>query len=294
MRRINLLALFGFLGAMVWIFLLPKETTSSFQRGVGSWFSPFTRTGAKVQDAIIGEPESDKSPAELKAAHDAAEIELNELRLRVQRLAAVERDNSDLRAALEFKKRYGLKLIPAEIMNRKQSAWYREATIDKGMDHKIVVQAPVLAAVQVTDGGISRFEGALVGKVGRVDKDFSTIVFVTDENCRVAATVKGMNNVRGILMGARGSTRQVPDLRLRFLKPDQPLEPGRQVLSDGIGGVFPFGILLGEVKDFLPGDGTAEALVRPAVDFDVLKHVFILQPEETPTAAPSTETTKAK
>lgn len=294
MRRINLLALFGFIGVMVWIFLLPKETTASIQRVVGSWFSPFTRTGAKVQDAIVGEPESDQSPADLKDAHEAAKKELTELRLSVQRLEFVERENSDLRAALEFKKRYGLKLISAEIMNRKQSAWYREATIDKGMDHKIAAQAPVLAAVQVTDGGVSRFEGALVGKVGRVDKDFSTIVFVTDENCRVAATVKGMNNVRGILMGARGSTRQVPDLRLRFLKPDQVLEPGRQILSDGIGGVFPFGILLGEVKDFLPADGTAEALVRPAVDFDVLRHVFILQPEEPAAAAPKSEIRQAK
>ena len=53
------------------------------------------------------------------------------------------------------------------------------------------------------------------------------MVFLTDENCRVAATVKGLNNVRGILMGARSSVRESPDLRLRFLKPEPVLEPGQ-------------------------------------------------------------------
>ena len=294
MRRINVLALFIFIGALVWVFILPREKTQQIQRTVGSWFSVFTKTGAKVQDAIVGAAEETKTPAQLKAENDQLQIEVDRLRVQQQAFENIERENSDLRAALEFRKRYGLKLIPAEIINRKQSAWYREALIDKGLNHKITEQTPVLAAVQVNDGGVSRFEGALVGKVGRVEPNSATIVFLTDENCRVAATVKGMNNVRGILMGARSSTRQIPDLRLRFLKSDPPLEPGKQVLSDGIGGVFPFGILLGEVKDFLPGDGTAEALVRPAVDFDVLRHVFVLQPEESPPADPLPQPSKAK
>jgi rod shape-determining protein MreC len=269
---------------MVWVFILPREKTQQIQRTVGSWFSHFTRTGAKVQDAITGVAEESKTPAQLKAENSEMAVELDRLRIQQQTFEYLQKENSDLRAALEFRQRYGLKLIPAEIINRKQSAWYREALIDKGLKHKVTEQTPVLAAVQVTDGGVTRFEGALVGKVGRVEDNSATIVFLTDENCRVAATVKGMNNVRGILMGARSSSRQVPDLRLRFLKSEPPLEPGSQVLSDGIGGVFPFGILLGEVKDFLPSDGTAEALVRPAVDFDVLRHVFVLQLDDQPAA----------
>lgn len=280
MRRLNVLALFLFIGGLVWVFILPKEKAQKFQHTVGSWFSPFTKTGAKVQDAIAGVTEEVRTPAQLKQENEQLQVVANQFHIQQQAMEALEKENADLRAALEFRKHYGFKLIPAEIINRTRSAWYREAKIDKGLRQKIVEQTPVLAAVLVTDGGVSRYEGALVGKIGNVSDEVSTVVFLTDENCRVAATVKGLSNVRGILMGARSSVRESPDLRLRFLKSEPVLEPGRQVVSDGIGEVFPFGILLGEVTRFESGEGTGEASVRPAVDFNVLRHVFVLQPSE--------------
>ena len=294
MRRFNVLALLIFIGALVWVFVLPREKTQSIQRTIGSWFSPFTRTGAKVQDAIVGATEETKTPKQLKLENEQLQIEVDQLRIQQQNAEFLQRENTDLRAALEFKKRYGLKLIPAEIINRKQSAWYREALIDKGLKHGVQEQTPVLAAVQINDTGVPRYEGALVGKIGRAEDSSATVVFLTDENCRVSATVKGLNNVRGILMGARSSPRSTPNMRLRFLKPEPVLEPGRQVLSDGAGGVFPFGVLLGEVSDFHPGDGSAEAEVKPAVDFDVLRHVFVLQPEDAPATAVAPATPAAK
>lgn len=280
MRRLNVIALLLFIGVLIWVFTLPKERIQSFQHTIGSWFSPFTKTGAKVQDAIAGATEEAKSPAQLKTENEQLQVIANQFHIQQQALEHLEQENADLRGALEFRKRYGLKLIPAEIINRTQSAWYREALIDKGLQHKVTEQTPVLAAVQVTDGGAVRYEGALVGKIGGVTATTATVVFLTDENCRVAATIKGLSNVRGILMGGRSSVRDSPDLRLRFLKSEPVLEPGRQVLSDGVGEVFPFGILLGEVTRFEPGDGTAEAYVRPAVDFNVLRHVFVLQHED--------------
>jgi rod shape-determining protein MreC len=285
MRRLNVIALLIFVSALVWVFTRPRGETQSIQRTIGSWFSPFTKTGAKVQDAIVGVTEETKSPKQLLLENEQMQMELDQLRIQQRQYSSLEKENADLRVALEFRKRYGWDLIPAEIINRKQSAWYREALIDKGLKSGVIEQTPVLAAVQVNDGGVPRYEGALVGKIGRAEDNSATVVFVTDENCRVSATVKGMSNVRGILMGARSSGRSTPNLRLRFLKSEPALEVGRQVVSDGAGGVFPVGVLLGEVSDFRPGDGSAEADVRPAVDFDVLRHVFIFRLKETPLPA---------
>jgi cell shape-determining protein MreC len=88
--------------------------------------------------------------------------------------------------------------------------------------------------------------------------------------------------VKGILMGSRGSVQATPDLRLRFLRAEPTLEPGTQIVSDGVSeqGVFPYGILLGEVKEFYKKDLGGEALVRPAVEIDTLKYVFVLRREE--------------
>ncbi|MBP7950262.1 MAG: rod shape-determining protein MreC [Verrucomicrobiales bacterium] len=291
MRRINVLALLLFLAALVWVFFFPDEKTQAIQRTVGSWFSPFTRTGAKVQDALSGVAEEDKNPEQLRTENQALRVEVDQLRIQQRDYEGLKEENATLRALLDFRKRFGLLLIPAEIINRRQSAWYREALIDKGLKHQVLEQTPVITAVRVTDGNVERFEPALVGKVGRAEDNSATVVFVTDENCRVAATIKGSSSIRGILMGSRSSTREVPDLRLRFLRPDQVLDAGRQVVSEGItvegrlAGVFPSGILLGEVKDFIPGDGTAEATVRPAVDFQSLRYVFVLQRDEIPGTA---------
>ncbi len=297
MRRLNVLGLLIFSGALVWVFTRPPEQTQAIQRRIGSWFSPFTRTGAEVQDAIVGATEETKPPKQLQQDNEQMQIELDQLRIQQQNLEHLEQENIDLRAALEFRKRYGLKLIPAEIINRKQSAWYREALIDKGLKHQVMEQTPVLAAVQVNDGGVIRYEGALVGKIGRAEDNLATVVFLTDENCRVSATVKGMNNVHGIIMGARSSARANPNIRMRFLKEDPPLEIGRQVLSDGATGptgVFPFGILLGEVVDFHANNGSGEAEIRPAVNFDVLRHVFVLQHDDSVTAPVIPPTPKTK
>ena len=51
---------------------------------------------------------------------------------------------------------------------------------------------------------------------------------------------------------------------------------GAKVYTSGKGTVFPSGILVGEVTKFLSLDDGGEALVRPAVDFDRLKYVFII------------------
>jgi rod shape-determining protein MreC len=261
----------------VWVFTRPSEQTQAIQHTIGSWFAPFTKAGAQVQDAAVGATEEAKPAKQLQLENEQLQIEVDQLRIKADGFGQIAKDNADLRAALGFREQYDWDLIAAEIVNRKQSAWYREAVIDKGTNQGIIDQMPVLAAVQVNDGGAPRFEGALVGKVGRSEKDMATIVFLTDENCRVAATVKGLSNVRGILMGSRSSTRSSPQLRLRFLKSEPVLEPGRQVYCDGSGKVFPFGVLLGEVSDFHSSEGSTEAEVRPAVDFDVLRHVFVFQ-----------------
>jgi rod shape-determining protein MreC len=287
MKPLNVLALLTFVGAFAAVLFIDAPATRRIQRAVGSLFSPFTRSGARVQDALTSQDEVAKSPEELKEENATLRREVDLLRLQQQQYEAIEKQNQEMSKALEFRRRYGFKLIPTEVINRKVSAWYREARLDKGLKQGIREESPVIMPVRVTDGNVERWEGALVGKIGRCEDDISTVVLITDETCRVAATVKGMASVHGILMGARGAVNTVPDLRLRFLKAQPVLPEGTQVVSDGIGdkGVFPYGILLGRVKEFVNRDGGGEAIVRPVVDLDQLRYVFVLQRTDEPTAS---------
>jgi rod shape-determining protein MreC len=57
---------------------------------------------------------------------------------------------------------------------------------------------------------------------------------------------------------------------------------GDVVITSGLGGVFPKGLLVGQVTsvDETPGELFKEVLVKPAVDFSRLEEVLILLREE--------------
>ena len=81
MRRLNVLALFVFIGGLVWVFTFDKERAQRYQHTVGSWFSPFTKAGAKVQEAIAGASEETKSPAQLKEENDQLQVIANQFHI---------------------------------------------------------------------------------------------------------------------------------------------------------------------------------------------------------------------
>jgi rod shape-determining protein MreC len=76
--------------------------------------------------------------------------------------------------------------------------------------------------------------------------------------------------------GTRTSTATAPDLTLNFLSKLANLKAGQKVYSSGVGGVFPSGVLIGEVKQFEvePLEGTASVI--PSVDLSTIEDVFIV------------------
>ena len=102
----------------------------------------------------------------------------------------------------------------------------------------------------VTDEG-------LVGKTTTVSDTISVVLLITDENCKVAATVEGTRE-QGIVSGERVSGGVSPLLNLNFLSKQANLKPGQKVYTSGVGGVFPSGLLVGSVKSF-QGPGTGRA-----------------------------------
>jgi rod shape-determining protein MreC len=97
--------------------------------------------------------------------------------------------------------------------------------------------------------------------------------------CRVSAKVEGTLE-QGILAGERAGLDMVPNLHLRFLSRNAPINAGANVYSSGDGGVFPANLLLGRVIRFQNRDISGEALVKPAVDFSALDHVFVIEMQE--------------
>src|SRR5207249_11038322 len=160
----------------------------------------------------------------------ALEVQNRELRATNQGLRDVEHEVNRLRHALNYRERSVFKLIAAEIVARDSSTWWRTVTINRGKRDGIEIDMPVVTA-----------EG-LVGKITTVSDSISVVLLVSDENCRVAASVEGSRE-QGIVSGERVTTGLSPLVDLNFLTKQADLKPGQKVYTSGVGGVFPSGLL---------------------------------------------------
>jgi rod shape-determining protein MreC len=225
--------------------------------------APLLQNGSSLQTRIVKFREGMKRLDEVDAENEQLRVELNELRAKDQTLQGLAAENNQLRHALQFRERSSFKLIPARIIARDAATWWSTIKLDKGSNDGIHIDQPVLT------------EDGLVGKTTIVATNACTVLLISDENCGVAATVEGTRE-RGIVRGTRTSTSTAPDLTLGLLSKLADLKPGQKVFSSGVGGVFPSGILIGEVKKFevLPLEGTASII--PAVDMTTIEDVFIV------------------
>jgi rod shape-determining protein MreC len=165
----------------------------------------------------------------------------------------LERQLAELGAVAKTARDGDMPFVTARVMATSSGPFVRSAMINAGEGEKLKAGYPVLAG----DG--------LAARVAVVGSGVSRLLLITDADSRIPVFV-GERAVRAILAGDNG-----PSPRLQFLAPDGQVKPGDEVVTSGIGGLFPRGLRIGTV---------AEAGDRPAVsvhaDLDRLEYVSIL------------------
>ena len=263
MSRTNIIALLVF-GAILGYFLsFGAESTRKFQAGIYQLLAPFLSSGSGLQKQITQVRSGLKSLEELERENSGLRVENRELRATNQALRDVEQEVNRLRHALNYRERSVFKLVPAIVITRDASTWWHTITVNRGKEDKIEPDMPV-----VTDEG-------LVGKTTTVSASISVVLLVSDENCKIAASVEGTRE-QGIVSGERVTTGLVPSLYLNFLSKQADLKPGQKVYTSGVGGVFPSGLPVGSVKSFRVRELDGQAQLTPLVDLSHLEDVFIV------------------
>jgi rod shape-determining protein MreC len=263
MSRTNIIALLIF-GAVLGYFLsFGPETTQKFKTGVYRLLAPFLTGGSGIKKQITSVRSGLKSLDELEHENAALNVENRELRATNQGLRDVEHEVNRLRHALNYRERSVFKLVAAEVIARDSSSWWRTLTINRGKNDAIETDMPV-----VTDVG-------LIGKTTTVSDTISVVLLISDENCRVAASVEGSRE-QGIVSGERVTGGLTPLLDLNFLSKQADLKPGQKVYTSGVGGVFPSGLLIGAVKSFRVRELDGQAQLTPAVELSHLEDVFVV------------------
>ena len=265
MKPLNLIALLLFLGGAVWALTRSDRSVREIQNAYFAAMDPFLKSGSKMETKARAFLQETRHSKELETELEATSEQLGRLRLIESRFRALEKENEQLRHALDFKKATHFDVVAARVIRRNPATWWQTVEIDAGSDRGIGTQLSVLSN-----------EG-LVGKIDRIDNggERSTVLLLTDEKCQVAARVEGSPEV-GILSGQRGGFDGDPVLRLRFLSTAAAVRPGQRVFTTGRGGVFQPNVLLGWIMSVEKGPLDSEALVRPSVNFADLGAVFVV------------------
>ncbi|OWU85034.1 rod shape-determining protein MreC [Oceanicola sp. 22II-s10i] len=129
----------------------------------------------------------------------------------------------------------------------------------------------VLLNVGTRDGivdGWATMDGiGLVGRISGVGGATSRVLLLTDTSSRIPVTIQPSGQ-RAILSGDNSATPPI-----EFIEDPSLVRPGDRVISSGDGGVFPAGLLIGQVAQ----DPGGRLRVRLAADYERLEFLRVLR-----------------
>lgn len=230
---------------------LEAATASAFaplQAGAGAAFSWLGDLGG----SLFGRSALRRENEELREEVARLRREVEESRERVAAEARLEQ-------LLEYRERHGFATAASGVIGHDASGLYRTVLLDRGSAQGIANGQAVLAPD---------------GVVGRVIKTFprsSLVLLVTDRSSGIDAIVQRTRG-RGIVQGGGGSACE-----LKYLDRSAAVEVGDRIVTSGLGGSFPKGLLIGQVSGITRGGELFQSVeVRPAAALERLEEVLVV------------------
>lgn len=147
-----------------------------------------------------------------------------------------------LEALLNLPVHAGYRYEIARVARRDFSVWWQQIWIRKGTNHGIPVGAPVV------------FTGGVVGRVREVHATTAVVDLISSPNLRLAANFTGDNRPVAYL-GVANPQFANPRGRVQFVPGDITATAAApaQLVTSGLGGVFPPGLLIGRIHKLTIG-----------------------------------------
>lgn len=150
--------------------------------------------------------------------------------------------------------------LAVRVIARDPARWFSTVLIDRGARDGISRNDPVISA----DG--------LVGRVIEVTPTASRVLLISDSRSAVGVIVQRSRDA-GVVEGKGGAA-----LQLNYLSREATVRAGDLVVTSGLGGVFPRGLVIGKVARIVREEGALlqEAVVEPAAPLDRLEELLVI------------------
>lgn len=175
---------------------------------------------------------------------------------------------SELKKLLALKETMaGYEMIYTTIINRNSDYWFYTITVDKGKKDGVEIDMVVIN------------QDGLVGRVVEVYNYSSVIKLISanDSLNKVAVDIVSNDNTyKGIVSGYDISSDKI---LITSVRSSSDIKIGDKVMTNGIGNLFPSGVVIGTVDEVTSDDlGVSKVLkVDSLVDFENLRYLAILK-----------------
>lgn len=256
------------LGIFTAMAVINKDRTDApfFNNVITSIVSPvqkfFSAIGNKYQEFIDGFVSKDDLIAENKNLNKRI-LELEEQN---RDYTITKNENEQLKKMLDFKEENkDLNLTAARVIAKEQGNWFNQFKIDKGTNDGIENNMAV-----ISDQGV-------VGYISSAGTTSSLVVSIIDPGSSLGAQVVRSGDITIV----EGDTEYLKKglCKMSYISSNSVVMVGDSIVTSGLGGVYPKGILIGKVKEVTTDvHGISQnATIEPAVNFEKISEVFVVK-----------------
>lgn len=184
------------------------------------------------------------------------------LKYQLVKLREIETENEIFRKELELKKKSEFDLLASMIIGLDLAGDRKIIYLDKGEEDGLKVGDPLIVG-----------EGILVGQISEANSRSSKAELILDKNIKINAEIQE-NQIKGIVQGRHGTSAN-----MEMIPQTADLKKGQTVITSGLGGGLPRGLLIGYIEDY---QMTVDQLFQTAslklpVDFKNLRMIWVVK-----------------
>lgn len=195
---------------------------------------------------------------------------------KLQRFAALEQENKELRRLLDAPVRQNMRKMVAELMAVDNTPYSQQIVINKGAIDGVYLGQSILD------------ERGIVGQVMEVGTTNSRVLLISDVTHSIP--VRSIRNNSRFIASGSGA---IDELYLTHVAHSADIREGDVLVSSGLGEVFPEGYPVAEVTQVIRDESRpfAQVTIAPQARLNRLKYLLLLWPQTT--SEPDEQTVEA-
>lgn len=199
--------------------------------------------------------------------NEVLKVRLAEAEAQLTVMSEIKSENDRLEQLLNFTQREEKEIVAGgRVIGKQPGIWFETFTIDVGTNQGVDKNMAV----------INHY--GLLGRIVDVGETWAKVLSVVDERSAVSAIIE-RTRYNGIVRGDYLADEDLGLCRMIYLPIEADITIGDRVLTSGLDGIFPKGILIGTVTQVVGREHElfVSSVVDPAVDFLRIEEVLVVK-----------------